>query len=440
MRPAPSIGGGKPLKIFRFLAALVLLAPLSQSAWADLCIDPATGGWATCSASATGPLGAPGPIGGGTPSTGAFTTLSVTGQLTSTLANGTAPFVVASSTNVANLNASSLSGATFANPGAIGGGTPGSGAFTTLSATGVITSTLATGTAPFTVASTTNVANLNASSLGGATFASPGAIGGTVASAGSFTTLNATGLITPSTTSGVKGTAAADTAIAGSVGETPALNCPAASTATITVTIATPAVVTWSSHPFSGAEISSGNWTCAINFTNSGGALPTGIVAGTNYFIVGSTLSGDTFQISDTVAHALAGTNIVATSGSQSGTQTGWMGGFMANGSNIVVGAMNLSAGDYDCTGDATMAPVTSLTTTGWGAVINTSNVATFTHGQSTRYQVASLSVGTTVFDLALPVVRTNSSSTVTMTLGVIIAFSGGTVNTGGVLRCRRMR
>jgi hypothetical protein len=43
----------------------------------------------------------------------------------------------------------------------------------------VITSTLATGTAPFTVASTTNVANLNASSLSGATFAAPGAIGGT---------------------------------------------------------------------------------------------------------------------------------------------------------------------------------------------------------------------------------------------------------------------
>ena len=50
----------------------------------------------------------------------------------------------------------------------------------------------ATGTAPFTVASTTNVANLNASSLGGATMAEPGAIGGTTAAAGTFTALVAT--------------------------------------------------------------------------------------------------------------------------------------------------------------------------------------------------------------------------------------------------------
>jgi hypothetical protein len=53
-------------------------------------------------------------------------------------------------------------------------------------------STVATGTAPFTVASTTNVANLNASSLNGATFAAPGAIGSTTESTGKFTTVQAT--------------------------------------------------------------------------------------------------------------------------------------------------------------------------------------------------------------------------------------------------------
>lgn len=61
--------------------------------------------------------------------------LSLPGQLTSTLATGTPPLVVASTTNIPNLNASSLSGATFAAPGAIGGGTPSTGAFTTLSGT-----------------------------------------------------------------------------------------------------------------------------------------------------------------------------------------------------------------------------------------------------------------------------------------------------------------
>lgn len=76
-----------------------------------------------------------------------------------------------------------LSWLDFGSPPAIGGTTPNTGKFTT------VQSTVATGTAPFTVASTTNVANLNASSLNGATFAAPGAIGSGTASTGAFTTI-----------------------------------------------------------------------------------------------------------------------------------------------------------------------------------------------------------------------------------------------------------
>jgi hypothetical protein len=65
------------------------------------------------------------------------------------------------------ITASSLNGATFAAPGAIGGGTPGSGAFTTISASGQITSTVSTGTPPLVIASTTQVTNLNAQLHGG---------------------------------------------------------------------------------------------------------------------------------------------------------------------------------------------------------------------------------------------------------------------------------
>ena len=82
-----------------------------------------------------------GTVGATTASTGAFTTVSVTGAITSTLTTGTAPLVVASTTNVANLNASSLSGATFASPGAIGSTTAGTGAFTTLSASSTVSGT-----------------------------------------------------------------------------------------------------------------------------------------------------------------------------------------------------------------------------------------------------------------------------------------------------------
>lgn len=85
------------------------------------------------------------------------TTLSASGQITSTVSTGTAPFIVSSTTNVANLNASSLNGATFAAPGAIGSGTASTGAFTTLTSSG--NTTLATG------ASTTNTFGSGASSI-----------------------------------------------------------------------------------------------------------------------------------------------------------------------------------------------------------------------------------------------------------------------------------
>jgi hypothetical protein len=60
---------------------------------------------------------------------------------------------------------------------------------------------------------------VNAATLGGATFASPGSIGSTTASAGKFTTLQATSTITPSSTAGIVGTTTNDNANAGSIGE-----------------------------------------------------------------------------------------------------------------------------------------------------------------------------------------------------------------------------
>jgi hypothetical protein len=83
------------------------------------------------------------------------------------------------------------SNAGFTTSGAVSGGTF-SG--TTFTGTGLVKgnqlqSTVATGTAPLIVASTTNVANLNASSLNGATFAAPGAIGTTTAGVVKTTTL-----------------------------------------------------------------------------------------------------------------------------------------------------------------------------------------------------------------------------------------------------------
>lgn len=55
---------------------------------------------------------------------------STTQQLVSSLVTGTPPFSVASTTNIPNLNASLLNGATFAAPGTIGSTTPGAATFT----------------------------------------------------------------------------------------------------------------------------------------------------------------------------------------------------------------------------------------------------------------------------------------------------------------------
>lgn len=69
---------------------------------------------------------------------GSFTTLTVSGQITSSLATGTAPLVIASTTKVANLNVDLLDGTDWNAPGTIGGVTPGAATFTTVTTTGAI--------------------------------------------------------------------------------------------------------------------------------------------------------------------------------------------------------------------------------------------------------------------------------------------------------------
>lgn len=125
-----------------------------------------------------------------------FLTLQVSGQITSTVITGTAPFVVVSTTNIPNLNASLLNGTTFAAPGPIGSTTASSGSFTSLIAAGGV--------------SGSGFQNL---------FASPYTIGNTTPASGRFTTISTTSTITPSTTAGIVGTTVADNANAGSIGE-----------------------------------------------------------------------------------------------------------------------------------------------------------------------------------------------------------------------------
>lgn len=77
---------------------------------------------------------------------------------------------------------------------------------------------------------------------------------------------------------------------------------------TAAISIATPGVVTWNSHGRSAND--------PIKFTTAG-ALPTGLIVGTTYYVVGASITTNTFQLS-----AAPGGAAIATSGTQSGTHT----------------------------------------------------------------------------------------------------------------------
>lgn len=81
------------------------------------------------------------------------------------------------------------------------------------------------------------------------------------------------------------------------------------SQATVTITIASPAIITWVAHGLTSDDV--------VNFTTTG-ALPTGLSVGTDYYVL--PLTNDTFN----VCLASGGKNgtAVNTSGTQSGTHT----------------------------------------------------------------------------------------------------------------------
>lgn len=76
--------------------------------------------------------------------------------------------------------------------------------------------------------------------------------------------------------------------------------------ATVTMTIANPCVVTWTGNALANGD--------CVKFTTDG-ALPTGLTAGTAYFVINK--SGNTFNVA-----AKPGGSTITTTGTQSGTHT----------------------------------------------------------------------------------------------------------------------
>jgi hypothetical protein len=77
-------------------------------------------------------------------------------------------------------------------------------------------------------------------------------------------------------------------------------------TSTVTMTIATPGVITWNAHGLLAGD--------PVGLSTTG-ALPTGLVAGTTYYVVSP--ATNTFSVAATV-----GGGAIATTGTQSGTHT----------------------------------------------------------------------------------------------------------------------
>jgi hypothetical protein len=120
------------------------------------------------------------------------------------------------------------------------------------------------------------------------------------------------------------------------------------------------------------------NWTCPVIF--AAGTLPTTgptqIVTGATYWLVGSTVSGNNFQIADTAADALTATNVYTfTSGTPSGV-TMTLGAIPGASSTYAAGGgMTLPAGNWVCTGNAaTYLPTgnTGTGTTAFNAAVTT--------------------------------------------------------------------
>lgn len=210
---------------------------------------------------------------------------------TDTLTNKT--FDTAGTGNSFKINGTAISTVTGAGAVALASSptftTPNIGAATatSLNMSGQLTNTVATGSAPFVVSSTTPVANLSIGGNAATATTATNQSGGSV----SATTINASSTITPSTTAGIVGTTLGDVANAGSVGEEKTVNnsgTPTSLTSSASVNVAS-------------LNLTAGNWEVIGSFFYQGAAGTTTTVVAAGL----STTSGNLPLIPDYAYEAL---------------------------------------------------------------------------------------------------------------------------------------
>lgn len=240
----------------------------------------------------------------------------------------------------------------------------------------------------------------------------------------------------------IPGTTTNDGAAAGNVGEFivsgASSNANIGASGTITITIASPAVVSWSGNPYYLSSATNHGCAAIVVFSTTG-ALPTGITAGQNYYVTcDGALTANQFHFSTSVDNAVAGTP-VNTSGTQSGTQSGT--NVFAPTSTIAfdAGGLALTPGDWDLSGAgrfiiAASTSVTRLTT-------STNSATNFT---GSNYSVGDFRTAANVLggnvNEAMSTARISIASPVTVYCSMQAGFTVAALSAGMICEARRMR
>ena len=334
-----------------------------------------------------------------------------------------------------SVNAATLGGTTFAAPGPIGSGTPGTGSFTNLSSSGTLTLSNGSVTLPYlaTEAADTVVANFTGSTASPVAFAMPSCSGaskalsytsGTGIACNSAIQASSLGTTTTPTGSGIA-VAAAFASVAlndSSGGDIAGVNYLNSGTQT------------W------GVGTSPGNWLVArfnagsyvdnpISILNSSGLVSIADGLTVTGVLTPSQTSGIAGTTTNNNANAGSVGEYVATTGS--GTS-------LSNGVYADLATESLTAGDWDVE--------CSVYFANSGATISVVQVGVNTAANANPNTVPGFGQIITglsspsIQALTTPQVRESLASTTTLRCGAQVGFASGTVTATGFIRARRVR
>lgn len=224
------------------------------------------------------------------------------------------------------------------------------------------------------------------------------------------------------------GTTTNDNACAGCVGEVISVGTSNATSSGLTMTCTSPVVFTLAAHGLQAND--------AIYVI---GTPCTGITTNTTYYVVGSTLTVNTFTLATTIANAQAGTSING-SGTDSGSNIQYA-AFLATATATNILAISLTPGDWTCTGNVLFNPNAATTVTNMVAWIGTVS-ATQAAFPAARFQDATTYAAGNIVNHTNSVgsARISTATTQNAYLGAQASFAVNTMNAAGFLSCRRAR